>query len=86
MAARTFSAPDGRTWQAWNVNPEEHAAWSTRTRLKLPELMAEGWLCFEAEDEKRRLRPVPPGWESGTEEELWSYCLLAEPVRRRNLL
>lgn len=86
MAARSFSAPDGRTWQAWNVNPREHTDWPQRARLHLPELMVEGWLCFEAEDEKRRLQPVPQGWERGTEEELWSYCCRAEPVRKRNLI
>lgn len=25
---------------------------------------ANGWLCFESEREKRRLAPIPAGWES----------------------
>jgi hypothetical protein len=83
MAARSFSAPDGRVWQAWKVDPREHADWPARARLQLPETMAEGWLCFESAEEKRRLRPVPPSWEEGTEDDLWGYCCSAEPVRRR---
>jgi hypothetical protein len=82
MAARTFRAPDGRCWQAWYVDPREHTDWPARARRHLPEGMANGWLCFEAGPEKRRLLPVPPGWETRSEEELWSYCCEAEPVRR----
>jgi hypothetical protein len=83
MPERSFSDPEGRTWQAWKVDPREHLDWPERARRHLPTPMAEGWLCFEAGDEKRRLQPVPAGWEEGSEEELWSYCCRAERVRRR---
>ena len=26
-----------------------------------------GWLCFESEEEKRRLTPIPPGWDEAAE-------------------
>lgn len=83
MAARTFISPDGTVWQAWNVNPGEHAQRPVHARLHLPESMTAGWLCFESEFEKRRLHPIPPGWEDHSEEQLWTFCLEAQPVVRR---
>ena len=83
MAVRTFTAPDGTAWQAWTVIPGEHAEWPTHARRHLPETLAGGWLCFECTTEKRRLNPIPPGWEHGSEGELWGFCLGATPVRRR---
>jgi hypothetical protein len=41
-----------------------------------------GWLCFEATDEKRRLAPVPPDWESCPRERLEEYCEQATTARR----
>ena len=32
-----------------------------------------GWVCFETEHEKRRLCPLPDGWENASEEELEEY-------------
>lgn len=83
MAARSFSDPDGRVWQAWHVDPSDHVDWPERARRHLPANMAEGWLCFESGTEKRRLRPVPAGWASGSEDDLWSYCCRAEAVRKK---
>lgn len=39
--------------------------------------LAEGWLCFESDAEKRRLTPVPPEWEVCTEAELEELCARA---------
>ncbi len=83
MAERSFSAPDGTVWHAWNVDPRAHTDWPSRALRHLPESMATGWLCFEAEDEKRRLQPVPEEWERGSDGELWSLCTLAERVRKK---
>jgi hypothetical protein len=47
--------------------------------------MAGGWLCFESVAEKRRLHPIPPGWENGSDAELWQLCSGATPVRRRTI-
>jgi hypothetical protein len=83
MATRTFVAPDGMVWQAWNVDPTEHADWPAHARGHLPPALANGWICFESASEKRRLHPVPSGWEESSEVELWGYCSSAEPVRQR---
>jgi hypothetical protein len=46
-----------------------------------------GWLTFQSEREKRRLAPVPEGWESLDERALESLCEAATPAGRpRRLL
>ena len=52
----------------------------TRGRL-LPDEMAAGWLCFDSPGEKRRLYPIPDGWDESAETELWQMCRDARPVR-----
>lgn len=41
-----------------------------------------GWLCFEAEVEKRRLSPIPSDWQVCPLERLEGYCESAIPARR----
>lgn len=33
-------------------------------RVRLTGALAAGWLVFKSDDEKRRLAPIPPDWES----------------------
>lgn len=44
--------------------------------------LANGWLCFEGVDEKRRLSPIPDDWARCSEPQLAEYCQMARPVRR----
>jgi hypothetical protein len=44
---------------------------------------AYGWLCFETFGEKRRLAPVPEGWERADDETIEQWCCVAKPVTRR---
>jgi len=39
-----------------------------------------GWLCFESEEEKRRLAPVPAGWADSGSEQLQAWCQAAKRV------
>ena len=41
-----------------------------------------GWLCFEAEEGKRRLTPIPSDWLRCAKERLEQYCASAIRVRR----
>lgn len=40
-----------------------------------------GWLCFEAQVEKRRLTPIPADWLRCDEACLERYCRQAKPAR-----
>jgi len=55
-------------------------------RVRMDGGLAQGWLVFESAAEKRRLRPIPPGWTEQTDEELARLCGTAEmaprPTRR----
>ena len=74
---RTFDDPEGRQWSVWSVVP------SRKADAFLPETMTGGWLCFETEDEKRRLHPIADGWDELPPERLWQLCQSADPVQRR---
>jgi len=41
---------------------------------------SDGWLCFESEGEKRRLAPVPPGWEEAGPDRLATWLQAAKRV------
>ena len=49
--------------------------------------LAGGWLCFESAVEKRRLWPIPSGWELLSDMELTALCARAAqaPERKRQL-
>ena len=42
-----------------------------------------GWLCFETSGEKRRLAPVPDGWDRADDETIEQWCCTAKPVTRK---
>jgi hypothetical protein len=77
VAVRSFHDPEGREWSVWDVIP------SRKSDLFLPATMADGWLCFEAAHEKRRLHPVGTEWEAMDEAALWTLCQRAELVKPR---
>ena len=83
MAFRTFRDPEGREWQVWDVVPSRDGEAGTRSQTYLPPEMAEGWLCFEAADQKRRLSPFPAEWEARDDAGILALCLDALPVTRR---
>ena len=41
----------------------------------------EGWLCFDAGEDRRRLSPIPQDWEDCAHRTLERYCRLAIPAR-----
>ena len=51
-------------------------------RLRLSNGESDGWLVFEARDQKRRLRPIPLDWYRASVEELESMCARAERASR----
>jgi hypothetical protein len=58
-------------------------------RVRTPGLLTpgleSGWLCFEGGADKRRLTPVPAGWDQAPDTELEGWLLSARPVTRRGV-
>lgn len=63
---RAFTDSTGVEWRVWDVfpsaGPADVGADALSGSLKNT-AFANGWLCFESEREKRRLAPIPAGWE-----------------------
>lgn len=64
---RGFKDSAGVEWRVWEVIPskagiETSPRAQSRTSLSSTPY-ANGWLCFESTSEKRRLAPIPEGWE-----------------------
>jgi len=57
-------------------------------RVRTPELLTpgleQGWLCFEDGTDKRRLTPIPAGWDATPTEELEGLLTRARSVSRRH--
>lgn len=58
----------------------------TRTAMLMAPGLESGWLCFESGSEKRRLTPIPPGWDQVPDEELESLFQDARAVTRRTII
>jgi hypothetical protein len=86
MAHREFTDEHGRHWEAWEVFPtlvQEHAA--EIRRLAIAPGLAQGWLAFRSDTERRRIAPIPAGWSTATEDglrELLGRAGPISPVRR----
>lgn len=82
---REFTDKSGVAWRVWDVYP---TALNRRSSGSMPVVgearvssatpeFAEGWLCFESETDKRRLVPIPNGWEFRDSGGLEELCELA---------
>jgi hypothetical protein len=74
MAQREFTDSHGTHWLVWSTTPTQGSV--------LVSDMREGWLTFESDRERRRLVPIPRGWEEAAAERLELYCRAADPVTR----
>ena len=72
---------DGREWTVWDVFP----TFDARMRMsgEAADQLVQGWLVFECDVEKRRLGPIPDGWDELPEHDLAALLASAVPVRRR---
>lgn len=43
--------------------PDRSRRDTPRSSAHLPPALAGGWLCFESGADRRRLGPIPPGWD-----------------------
>ena len=77
MAHRVFHR-QGQRWEVWEVRLGANGG----RRSVNPELSG-GWLAFESPIEKRRLAPIPEGWEDLDDESLAELCDRAVFARER---
>ena len=76
MAIRNFTDSAGTAWRVWSTTPARGAV--------LDDAHREGWLTFESADARRRLAPIPRGWEEVPTERLELMCRAADVVKRRS--
>lgn len=84
---RGFTDSAGVEWRVWEVFPSKGGTTGTSSAaLSRSSLngtaFADGWLCFEADDQKRRLAPIPRGWDRDVKT-LEQLCAKATPVPLR---
>ena len=63
----------------WQVSLTARGSDAVSREHALPEAYREGWLVFESAQQKRRLAPVPPNWESLSAAALAALCARALP-------
>lgn len=83
---RDFKDKRGVDWLVWDVYPSSRSPLEPRISdpgAALPNReLAEGWLCFESSSEKRRVAPIPPGWELWDPDKLEKLCATAGYISR----
>ena len=72
MAHRKVRFEDGE-WDVWDVRPEVRAH-------SLGSGLQNGWLCFQCGAERRRLTPIPEGWDGLEDSQLRPLFEKARPV------
>jgi hypothetical protein len=76
-AARTPAAMDGVSDR--RRTPDRRKSPFRRT-IEVASEYSGGWLCFEGDGEKRRLAPVPDGWEDAGPDRLATWLQAAKRV------
>jgi hypothetical protein len=69
-----------REWTVWDVFPTFEAR--MRMTGESADLLVQGWLVFQSDLEKRRLGPIPEGWDALPDEDLGGLLESAPLVRR----
>ena len=82
MALREFQDRSGIEWKVWDTTPERMHA-SPASDRALGDLRG-GWITFSSILGRRRLAPVPAGWENLPSRELERLCERAIPTKRQS--
>ncbi|HVX38280.1 MAG TPA: hypothetical protein VHB25_01810 [Gemmatimonadaceae bacterium] len=70
---REFVDAKGVRWVVWSTLPFSAG---------VAGMLKHGWLTFESPAGRRRLAPIPDGWEQAGPDRLRELCAAAEPVGR----
>ena len=76
----TRSGVDRRTTPTPNHHPERRVL---RDRGQEGSELERGWVCFQSPEEKRRLAPPPPDWDTAAAEALEALLGQAQPIAHR---
>ena len=76
---RTLIDRAGVTWDIYEVYPLVER----RAVSRVPDQYRTGWLCFQSALERRRLAPVPLGWQEWDERSLLNALISGEAFPRR---
>jgi len=83
---RRMSVDDRRRLKLPWHGPERRSGLDRRTisqrRITLSQGYGRGWLTFESLEEKRRLVPIPSGWEEASNSELRAMCEQAKRIAK----
>jgi hypothetical protein len=84
MAHRDLLDSDGVEWQVWAVIPTLAQRLVRSTTLEADSSLSpefrQGWVAFQSRSERKRLMPIPPGWEEMNDAELRALLDTATPV------
>ena len=96
MAYREFTDEHGIPWEVWDVRPThverrrkelggprgrgERRRSEAGPRMEVRREFTDGWLAFQCRHGRRRLAPVPPGWEQLDDRGLAALCAQATPT------
>ena len=93
VSYRTFLDSKGTRWEVWLITPTaaerrkvdrrrtpERRRGRFRRSTAVASEYSNGWLCFESEGDKRRLAPVPPGWEEAGPDRMSTWLEAAKRV------
>ena len=93
MALRRFRSAEGREWQVWETYPSRNLNRTALDRYMANQPVKDGvqpvavrpqysrgWLTFLAGGERRRLVPIPAGWETADDAHLRLYLGNAKPA------
>ena len=95
MSHRVVVDAAGVTWELWAVEPTlvEHRSGTADSppttgerrrarspRLRLSPAMMGGWLAIRSDTERRRVAPIPPGWDQFDDAHLLLLVQGAESV------
>ena len=94
MALRGFVGDDGQDWQVWDTRPtipspnvdasdaNAQAAPSADVAdfARISRKREGGWLTFTTASERRRLSPIPAGWDSADDATLRALLAVADRI------
>ena len=85
MPHRTFTDQDGTVWEVWQVTPTSVKNAAGEIRGAVEPGYEQGWLCFENKrGDKRRLLPIPAGWDNLSEARLDALRQEAKHVKKKS--